>query len=548
VGKKTAITVFFFTIFFGSWFVSLNKAQAQSLPDLQSENINGLMNPPINTSTQFSTRVWNLGNTQASSFVNRWYIDSNIQQSHTINSLSPGTASSRFYLDYTFTAAGSHEVKFCADAANQVDEGPANEDNNCETLSINVASSPEPTPQSPPPTPQPPRPTPTPTPTPLPPPVPDTPQLDIVGLEAHKRGENGVELCWNDISPGNGFPEETNWFIYDWVVKPDGTGQWYKFPSANGLSFLKIPGTPGTGPRCYNDIEGLPTGTHQFFILAVDNTGAGLYYDFAVEFTINAPDLIITELTLNKTEFEPNEQGAQVNFTVKNQGNAPASNFVVGVYRNFPTFQPDCTKIKDVTISFSGLSADGSDSGHAEFQVESGPGPKSLKLLVDAGTPEICNQVAESNEDNNVKELGYTVVTTVKFDYTTDDVKNYIKQEVDNSIISAPTYVHSSGQVNFGAFLWGLWGCETGGTWSLNSYNSSSGATGSFQYLPSTWAELSDSRHYNVNWDIWDPYRQVDMTIMVIRDGGYSHWRYSGYGDIPGCSTEYQWPGYANSW
>jgi hypothetical protein len=304
---------------------------------------------------------------------------------------------------------------------------------------------PQPTPQPPQPTPQPPQPTsqppqptpqpPQPSPSPPPPPVSDIPP-EPHNLTPYPWGNNGVELCLEDNSD-----KETHWFVVHNRPLPGGGNEWHNtYSSVFGRDYHhQLDGNPGAaGWICPFHEDNLFPGKHTFFIMAWNtrannNQGAWSYYDGPKEFTITAPDLIITDLTLKdlqsgtpKTEFAPGEQ-AQVNFIVKNQGNAPAANFTVGLYRDFPNFQPDCTKEKDGTDNPDPLNPNYWAERYIIFQVPPEPGPKSLKLLIDAN----C-QVAESNENNNVAGLGYTVVQPGAPDMPTAALKSLDPHRLDS--------------------------------------------------------------------------------------------------------------------
>lgn len=62
--------------------------------------------------------------------------------------------------------------------------------------------------------------------------------------------------------------------------------------------------------------------------------------------------------------------------------------------------------------------------------------------------------------------------------------------------------------------------CETGGTFDPYTYNRSSGATGAWQFLRSTWNTTP--------WRLWprtDPYVQALATAAIVRhDGGWHQW------------------------
>lgn len=62
--------------------------------------------------------------------------------------------------------------------------------------------------------------------------------------------------------------------------------------------------------------------------------------------------------------------------------------------------------------------------------------------------------------------------------------------------------------------------CETGGSFSATSLNSSSGAAGEFQFLSSTWARAGIP-----GFSVFDPIaNSLAAARLVIRDGGWSEW------------------------
>jgi len=62
--------------------------------------------------------------------------------------------------------------------------------------------------------------------------------------------------------------------------------------------------------------------------------------------------------------------------------------------------------------------------------------------------------------------------------------------------------------------------CETGGTFDPRAYNSSSGASGLFQFLPSTW-----QRTPYLSFSPFDPYANaLAAAYLVRRDHGWSEW------------------------
>jgi soluble lytic murein transglycosylase-like protein len=62
--------------------------------------------------------------------------------------------------------------------------------------------------------------------------------------------------------------------------------------------------------------------------------------------------------------------------------------------------------------------------------------------------------------------------------------------------------------------------CETGGDFNPRSYNRSSGASGLFQFLPSTW-QRTPFRML----DVFDAYSNALAAAWLVRqDGGWREW------------------------
>lgn len=68
------------------------------------------------------------------------------------------------------------------------------------------------------------------------------------------------------------------------------------------------------------------------------------------------------------------------------------------------------------------------------------------------------------------------------------------------------------------ATLWRRAGCETGGTFNPRAYNSS-GASGLFQFLPSTW-RTTPYRNYSV----WSPYANALAAGWMLSVGRGNEW------------------------
>jgi hypothetical protein len=67
--------------------------------------------------------------------------------------------------------------------------------------------------------------------------------------------------------------------------------------------------------------------------------------------------------------------------------------------------------------------------------------------------------------------------------------------------------------------LWRKAECETGGTLSPRSLNSSSGAAGLYQFLPSTWASTPYGR-----FSVWSPYANALAAGWMHTHGRGSEW------------------------
>lgn len=67
--------------------------------------------------------------------------------------------------------------------------------------------------------------------------------------------------------------------------------------------------------------------------------------------------------------------------------------------------------------------------------------------------------------------------------------------------------------------LWRKARCETGGTFSSRSLNSSSGASGIFQFLPSTWRSTPYGRM-----SIWSPYANALAAGWMHQQGRGGEW------------------------
>jgi len=78
--------------------------------------------------------------------------------------------------------------------------------------------------------------------------------------------------------------------------------------------------------------------------------------------------------------------------------------------------------------------------------------------------------------------------------------------------LAAATYGHS-------AELWSKARCETGGTFSPRSLNSSSGASGLFQFLYSTWSSTPYAR-----FSVWSPYANALAAGWMHANGRGGEW------------------------
>lgn len=67
--------------------------------------------------------------------------------------------------------------------------------------------------------------------------------------------------------------------------------------------------------------------------------------------------------------------------------------------------------------------------------------------------------------------------------------------------------------------LWRKAGCETGGTYSPRSLNSSSSASGLFQFLPSTWRTTPYGR-----FDVFSPYANALAAGWMHANGRGGEW------------------------
>jgi hypothetical protein len=78
--------------------------------------------------------------------------------------------------------------------------------------------------------------------------------------------------------------------------------------------------------------------------------------------------------------------------------------------------------------------------------------------------------------------------------------------------LAAATYGHAEE-------LWRKARCETAGTWNPRSYNPSSGASGLFQFLPSTWQSTPYRR-----FSIWNPYASALAAGWMHAHGRGHEW------------------------
>ena len=90
-------------------------------------------------------------------------------------------------------------------------------------------------------------------------------------------------------------------------------------------------------------------------------------------------------------------------------------------------------------------------------------------------------------------------------------------------LLSQPNVVEAinlaAATYGYGATLWRKANCETGGTLSPRSLNSSSGAAGLFQFLPSTWASTPYAR-----FSVWSPYANALAAGWMHRQGRGGEW------------------------
>ena len=71
----------------------------------------------------------------------------------------------------------------------------------------------------------------------------------------------------------------------------------------------------------------------------------------------------------------------------------------------------------------------------------------------------------------------------------------------------------------YGQTLWAKVNCETGGTLSARALNSSSGAAGLFQFVPSTWASTPYAR-----FSVWSPYANALAAGWMHAHGRAGEW------------------------
>ncbi len=104
-----------------------------------------------------------------------------------------------------------------------------------------------------------------------------------------------------------------------------------------------------------------------------------------------------------------------------------------------------------------------------------------------------------------------------------DQIKNFIRDYVGGNVVEV--YISGDGgsyyqKVNIGQFLWSIAYCESG--WNPSAVNPHSGATGLFQYIPSTWQSTAIVRlGGSLGTDIWNYQDQTRVTNWKVRaDGG----------------------------
>jgi len=69
------------------------------------------------------------------------------------------------------------------------------------------------------------------------------------------------------------------------------------------------------------------------------------------------------------------------------------------------------------------------------------------------------------------------------------------------------------------AWAWRVSRCESG--WYAGAYNRSSGASGLFQFIPSTWRATPQGR---AGLSPFDPYANAEAAAWLYRVGGPRHW------------------------
>jgi hypothetical protein len=88
----------------------------------------------------------------------------------------------------------------------------------------------------------------------------------------------------------------------------------------------------------------------------------------------------------------------------------------------------------------------------------------------------------------------------------------------DGHVVEAVNLACATYQVDC-QMLWRKASCETGGTFSREAYNRSSGASGLFQFLPSTFRSTPYGR-----FSIWSPYANAMAAAWMHANGRGNEW------------------------
>ena len=374
------------------------RPQALAQPDLVVDSLAYTpTNPTLGTTLSFTVVVRNQGNAPAGSFTVRLQ-GAGPSQDRTVSSLSAGSSVT---LSFSLPFSTSPETfTATADIFNQVAE--SEEGNNTRQVTISAVA---PTAQG----------------------------TLATDRTSYTQGQTVTIVFRNTGTVGITLPNSAPWRI------KDASGQ-VVFSAAAAMVIVSVaPGETRTWTWDQRDNYGrqVPAGTYTVE-LSTQNAGT-----FTASFAIQAPAL--PDLVVDSLAYTPTNPtlGTTLSFTVvvRNQGNAPAGSFTVRLQGAGPS--------QDRTVS--SLSAGSSVT--LSFSLPFSTSPETF-----TATADIFNQVAESEEGNNTRQVTISAVQPALPDLVVESVVYTPINPTVGTLITFQITVKNQGGTSAGLFYIGLQG------------------------------------------------------------------------------------------